>query len=139
MLAFWRRNDESTFGARFSSFSSCHFDVLSVTPTIFTHMIKDCAVFADQFCFAVFADFSLNLARDIHTSAFIIIIIIRIQGVWPTFGSNARLCKKWISCHLLSGHFADEIIELLLVSLYINPEPFQVSKYVNNNNNNNGY
>ena len=44
MFAFWRRNDESTFGARFSS---CHFDILPVTPTVFTNVVKDCAVFAD--------------------------------------------------------------------------------------------
>ena len=58
-------------------------------------------------------------------------IIYRVQGVWPSYGGSARLCKKWISCHLLSNHFADEIIELILVSLYINPEPYQVSRYVN--------
>ncbi len=43
-LAFWRRDDESTFGARSSS---CLFDLLSVMPTVFTHLVKDSVVLAD--------------------------------------------------------------------------------------------
>ncbi len=63
-LAFWRRNDESTSGARFSS---CNFNILPVMPTVFQHVVKDCTVLADF----VLLFLSLNQAmsrRGIRTS-----------------------------------------------------------------------
>lgn len=53
----------------------------------------------------------------------------RLQGVWPSYGEGVKLCKKWISSHFLSNHLADEVIELLVAYLFLNPEPFQVPRY----------
>ncbi len=53
MLAFWRRNDESTFGALFSS---CHFDILPVTSLLFSqHMVKDFVLLFRCVCWFCFA------------------------------------------------------------------------------------
>lgn len=49
--------------------------------------------------------------------------------MWPSYGVGVRLCKKWISSHLLSDHVPQEVIELMVAYLYHCPQPFKVTKY----------
>ncbi|KAI9717419.1 MAG: hypothetical protein M1812_004771 [Candelaria pacifica] len=36
-----------------------------------------------------------------------------------------RLTKKWFDCHLLSTHFAEELIELIVIHIFVHPYPWQ--------------
>ncbi|PIK61546.1 hypothetical protein BSL78_01559 [Apostichopus japonicus] len=50
-----------------------------------------------------------------------------IYGVYQehkSFGLTARLAKRWVASQLLSDHFPDEAVELLVASLYLHPAPF---------------
>ncbi|GJQ13226.1 hypothetical protein GpartN1_g5017.t1 [Galdieria partita] len=37
----------------------------------------------------------------------------------PSFTDACRLAKRWLSCHMFSDYFADEVIELLVARAYI--------------------
>jgi U3 small nucleolar RNA-associated protein 22 len=49
-----------------------------------------------------------------------------LQLKYVTFGLSARLAKHWIAHHLLAPYICDELVELLVASLYTNPQPFSV-------------
>ena len=42
---------------------------------------------------------------------------------FPSFSSATRLLKRWFAAHMLSLHVASEVIELLMVSVYLDPGP----------------
>lgn len=43
----------------------------------------------------------------------------------PSFGPACCLAKRWLSAHLLDdSHISDVVVELLLASIYISPEPY---------------
>eukprot|EP01137_Pigoraptor_chileana_P005519 Opistho-2@48704 len=39
------------------------------------------------------------------------------------YGETARLAKRWLRSHLLSGHFTDEAVELLVAHCFAHPHP----------------
>jgi hypothetical protein len=41
-----------------------------------------------------------------------------------TFGRTVRLCKRWLNAHLLSGKVPEELIELTVIYVYSNIQPF---------------
>ncbi|CAM9356162.1 unnamed protein product [Chrysoparadoxa australica] len=40
------------------------------------------------------------------------------------YGPAVRIALKWLHCHMLSGHFTQEAVELLVASTFVSPEPF---------------
>lgn len=48
----------------------------------------------------------------------------------PAFGDGSRLSKRWVASHLLSNHFSDESIELMVAYLFTNPAPFTPPRYI---------
>ena len=46
----------------------------------------------------------------------------------PMFGASVRLCKRWVSAHLLSNHITDMAVELMVAHLFTQPEPFSLPK-----------
>lgn len=59
-----------------------------------------------------------------------IIILIEFCSLYnqhQCFGSAASLAKRWIRSHLIdSSHFPDICIDLLIASVFLRPEPFEV-------------
>lgn len=55
---------------------------------------------------------------------FIYLFVCRLQQQFPSFGGGARLCKRWVSSHLLSNHVSDEAVELMVASLFTSPAPY---------------
>ncbi|BGP55361.1 hypothetical protein JCM8202_004701 [Rhodotorula sphaerocarpa] len=47
--------------------------------------------------------------------------ITSLQGHYPAFSQTVRLLKRWISAHLLSGHFSPEQLELFVASVFLDP------------------
>ncbi|BGO93928.1 U3 snoRNP protein [Rhodotorula toruloides] len=47
--------------------------------------------------------------------------ISTLQHHFPFFSLTVRLFKRWVSSHMLSGYFADEQLELLVASVFIDP------------------
>lgn len=47
--------------------------------------------------------------------------ITSLQGHYPAFSQTVRLLKRWISAHLLSGHFSPEQLELFVASIFLDP------------------
>ncbi|EKG10699.1 Nrap protein [Macrophomina phaseolina MS6] len=43
----------------------------------------------------------------------------------PALSPSIRLLKKWFAAHLLSSHFAPELIELMVVRIFLNPYPWE--------------
>ncbi|KAI9707269.1 MAG: hypothetical protein M1836_000229 [Candelina mexicana] len=43
----------------------------------------------------------------------------------PLLSPTIRLIKKWFDCHLLSNHFAEELIELIVIHTFVHPYPWQ--------------
>ncbi|KAI9788706.1 MAG: hypothetical protein M1835_002138 [Candelina submexicana] len=43
----------------------------------------------------------------------------------PLLSPTIRLIKKWFDCHLLSTHFAEELIELIVIRTFVHPYPWQ--------------
>ncbi|KAG2466609.1 NOL6 protein, partial [Polypterus senegalus] len=49
----------------------------------------------------------------------------KLQQQHSTFGTTARLAKRWIGAHLLDACLmSDEAVELLVASLFLHPAPF---------------
>ncbi|GJP77229.1 hypothetical protein CLOP_g7661 [Closterium sp. NIES-67] len=46
-----------------------------------------------------------------------------LTGRHPTFGSIARLAKRWVAAHLFSSHLKEEAVELLVAHTLIAPNP----------------
>ncbi|KAI9822922.1 MAG: hypothetical protein M1832_002947 [Thelocarpon impressellum] len=44
---------------------------------------------------------------------------------YPLLSPTVRLVKKWFEAHLLSGHIADEVVELLVVHTFVQPYPWR--------------
>lgn len=42
----------------------------------------------------------------------------------PAFGLTCRLVKRWIYCQLLTDHFSDITLDLIVAHLFLNPEPY---------------
>lgn len=55
-----------------------------------------------------------------HTQAF-----ARLCSRYPALSGSVRLLKKWFASHLLHNHFADELLELLVVRTFVQPWPWQ--------------
>jgi U3 small nucleolar RNA-associated protein 22 len=43
---------------------------------------------------------------------------------FPTYSLGVRLCKKWVWSHLLANHIPEEVIELMVVHLFLSPSPY---------------
>ena len=52
--------------------------------------------------------------------------ITRLQTQFSAYGPGTRLCKRWVSAHLLTNHIPEEVIELLVAFLFLHPAPFTV-------------
>ena len=44
---------------------------------------------------------------------------------FPLLSPTMRLMRKWRDSHLLSGHISDELVELLAVHVFVNPDPWE--------------
>lgn len=58
-------------------------------------------------------------ARAIHSSA-----VAGFQMKFNTFGHAVRLCKRWVSAHLLAGKFPEELLELTMIHVYAHFDPY---------------
>ncbi|OVA07033.1 Nrap protein [Macleaya cordata] len=47
-----------------------------------------------------------------------------LLGRYPIYGPVVRLAKRWISSHLFSSFLAEEVVELLVAYLFLQPLPF---------------
>lgn len=47
-----------------------------------------------------------------------------MQADHSSFGGAVRLCKRWVSSQLLSGHLPHVAVELLVAHLYLAPAPY---------------
>ncbi|XP_078173344.1 nucleolar protein isoform X1 [Carex rostrata] len=47
-----------------------------------------------------------------------------LHGRFPMYGSVVRLAKRWVSAHLFSSYFAEEVIELVVAHLFLRHFPF---------------
>ncbi|KAH8727059.1 Nrap protein [Phaeosphaeriaceae sp. PMI808] len=45
---------------------------------------------------------------------------------FPALSPSIRLTKRWFAAHLLSPHFAPELIELLVIRTFLQPHPWSV-------------
>lgn len=62
----------------------------------------------------------LFLRSPAHTAA-----VQKLCTRHPALSPTIRVLKKWFSSHLLSNHFADELIELFAIHTFTRPYPFQ--------------
>lgn len=46
-----------------------------------------------------------------------------VHQQFPAFSAGARLCKRWVSAHLLANHLTDEATELMVAHLFLCPAP----------------
>lgn len=56
---------------------------------------------------------------------------VRLQQEFPLFGVGVRLCKRWVSAHMLAGHVREEAVELMVAHLCLHPHPFIPPRYQN--------
>lgn len=42
----------------------------------------------------------------------------------PAFSLTCRLVKRWIACHLMTGHISDIALELIVAHLFLHPQPY---------------
>ena len=47
--------------------------------------------------------------------------IVTLHHMHPSFASACRLLKRWVSAHLLSTHFPEEVLELFMAAVYLDP------------------
>jgi U3 small nucleolar RNA-associated protein 22 len=47
--------------------------------------------------------------------------IVTLHHMYPSFASASRLLKRWVSSHLLSAHLPEEMLELIMASVYLDP------------------
>ena len=52
--------------------------------------------------------------------------LYRLHQQYPAFGTGVRLCKRWVSAHLLSNHVTDEAVELMVAHLFTCPAPYSI-------------
>lgn len=60
------------------------------------------------------------LKAPLHTQA-----VQKLCTRYPALSPTIRLTKKWFASHLLADHFADEIIELFAIHVFVQPWPWQ--------------
>lgn len=63
----------------------------------------------------------LNIVKKPHHNS----LIHSLNGHYRGYALACRLAKRWISSHMLSNYFCEELIELLTASLFISPQPFE--------------
>lgn len=52
-------------------------------------------------------------------------IFDRLHSQQPSFGPACCLTKRWLSAHFIdNSHMPDIVVELLLASIYLTPEPY---------------
>jgi len=52
--------------------------------------------------------------------------VITLHHMYPSFASAGRLLKRWVASHLLSSHFPEEMLELIMASVYLDPGAHEV-------------
>lgn len=53
-------------------------------------------------------------------------LLISLQSQHSAYGTACCLAKRWVRAHLFhSAHISDEAVDLLMASVFINPEPWQ--------------
>lgn len=55
-----------------------------------------------------------------------------ISHSYQFYSPVVRLFKKWLDCHLLYGHFSEELIELLAIKPFVDSHPFSIPGSVEN-------
>ena len=56
--------------------------------------------------------------KPLHSGAF-----ITFSTRFPAFGDCVRLCSRWLHAHMLGDRFGHELLEYLVASLFLSPEP----------------
>eukprot|EP00111_Clytia_hemisphaerica_P000734 TCONS_00002157-protein len=56
--------------------------------------------------------------KPLHNS-----LIHSLNGQFGAFSLTCRLAKRWMSSQMLSNHFYEELIELLVASVFLSPNP----------------
>jgi U3 small nucleolar RNA-associated protein 22 len=52
--------------------------------------------------------------------------VVTLHHMYPSFASAGRLLKRWVASHLLSAHFPEEMLELVMASVYLDPGAHEV-------------
>lgn len=50
-----------------------------------------------------------------------IVILQAVGGANPAYAPTVRIAQRWLGAHLLSNHFADEAVELLVAAAFTCP------------------
>ncbi|OUC44161.1 hypothetical protein D917_02299 [Trichinella nativa] len=56
-------------------------------------------------------------------------VYVRLRLQFESFSATVRLAKRWVANKMLSGHFSDEAVELIIASLFLTPQPFTESRH----------
>ncbi|GAA5820452.1 hypothetical protein JCM10212_006122 [Sporobolomyces blumeae] len=68
---------------------------------------------------------------DLYTQRFLLgpkhhAAISTLQHHFTSYSHTVRLVKRWISAHMLSSHFSDEVVELVVASVFLDAaSPFE--------------
>lgn len=55
-----------------------------------------------------------------------------ISHSYPFYSPVVRLFKKWLDSHLLYGHLPEELVELIAIKPFVDPQPFTIPGSVEN-------
>uniref|UniRef100_A0A914X0M9 Nucleolar protein 6 n=1 Tax=Plectus sambesii TaxID=2011161 RepID=A0A914X0M9_9BILA len=69
---------------------------------------------------------SKALEKEIVDRPKIVSCLQSVSQQHAAFALTCRLAKRWLAGHLLSGYLADEAVELIVASLFVNPAPFAI-------------
>jgi U3 small nucleolar RNA-associated protein 22 len=53
-------------------------------------------------------------------------VLVKCCTRYPVLSATVRLTKKWFYAHLLSEHVTDEVIELIVMHVFLHPHPWRV-------------
>ncbi|XP_018027652.1 nucleolar protein 6 isoform X1 [Hyalella azteca] len=73
-------------------------------------------------------DTPASVARQIATTVAprIVSALSGLGGEYSSYSGTVRLCRRWLSCHLLEPHVPCLVTQLLVAQLYLNPGQFDV-------------
>ncbi|KAH3664012.1 hypothetical protein OGAPHI_004726 [Ogataea philodendri] len=52
--------------------------------------------------------------------------IASLSTHFPLYSATVRLFKRWLDAQLLLSHFSDELVELLVMKVFVDPAPYSV-------------
>jgi U3 small nucleolar RNA-associated protein 22 len=52
--------------------------------------------------------------------------VVTLHHMYPSFASAGRLLKRWVASHMLSSQLPEEMLELIMASVYLDPGAHEV-------------